>query len=176
MNNSKTSDGEFDYGSGHVNPIQAINPGLVYEASGEDYIKFLCSIGYDEKKVRLISGHNSSCPKGSEKVSPKDLNYPSMTAQVPIGKSFRVEFHRRVKNVGLVNSTYNAKIFSRSLTGIKVVPKVLSFKSLNEEKSFDVIVNGGVLANDSMVSASLVWSDGIHNVRSPIVVHNMKTT
>ena len=174
MNNTRNSNKEFDYGSGHVNPTQATNPGLVYEASGGDYINFLCSIGYDEKKVRLISGHNSSCPKGSDKGSPKDLNYPSMTAQVSVEKSFRVEFHRRVKNVGHVNSTYKAKIFSRSLIGIKVVPKVLSFKSLNEEKSFDVIVNGGGFSNNSMVSASLVWSDGIHSVRSPIVLHNMK--
>ena len=174
MNNTRNSNGEFDYGSGHLNPIQAINPGLVYEASSGDYIQFLCSIGFDEKKVRLISGDNSSCPKGLDKRSPKDLNYPSMISEVPEGKSFSIEFHRKVKNVGQANSTYKAKIFSSSLISIKVVPEVLSFKSLNEEKSFDVIVKGGGLSNNSMVSLSLVWFDGTHNVRSPIVLHNLK--
>ncbi|XP_062085057.1 subtilisin-like protease SBT4.6 [Humulus lupulus] len=174
MNNTGNSNGEFAYGSGHVNPIQALNPGLVYDSSVGDYIKFLCSIGYDEEKVRLISGDNSSCLQDSGKASPKDLNYPSMISEVPTGKPFSIKFHRRVKNVGQANSTYKAKIVSRSLISIKVVPEALSFKSLNEEKSFNVIVNGGSLSNNSMVSASLVWSDGSHNVRSPIVLHNLK--
>ncbi|XP_062079385.1 subtilisin-like protease SBT4.6 isoform X2 [Humulus lupulus] len=173
-NNTEQPNGEFDYGSGHVNPVQAINPGLVYEALEGDYIDFLCSIGYDDKKVRLISADNSSCPQNSDKGSPKDLNYPSMTAEVAPGKSFSIQFRRRVKNVGQANSTYKATIYSKSLTGIKVVPEVLSFQSLNEEKSYDVIVNGSGLSDNSMVSASLVWSDGIHSVRSPIVVHNLK--
>ena len=99
-----------------------------------------------------------------------------MTAEVPTGKSFSIEFHRRVKNVGCANSTYKAKIISSSETDIKVVPEVLFFKSLNEEKSFDVIVKGSGLSNNSIVSASLVWSDGTHNVRSRIVLHNLKST
>ena len=173
MNSTRNSNGEFDYGSGFLNPIQAINPGLVYEALEGDYVEFLCSIGYDDKKVKLISGENHTCPKDSNKGSPKDLNYPSMTAKVPTGKPFSIEFHRRVKNVGQANSTYKAKIFSKSLNNIKVVPEVLFFQSLNEEKTFDVIVKGEVYSNNSMVSASLVWSDGTHNVRTPIVLHNI---
>ncbi|KAF4387021.1 hypothetical protein G4B88_024593 [Cannabis sativa] len=168
--------GEFDHGSGHVNPLQAINPGLVYEAFEEDYIEFLCSIGYDNNRVRLITGHNNiTC---LHKRSPKDLNYPSMTAEVGVRKSFSIRFRRRVKNVGQGNSTYKAKItLSNStslLIGVKVVPEVLSFKSLNEEKGYDLIVNGSGLSENSMVSASLVWFDGIYSVRSPIVLHNLK--
>uniref|UniRef100_A0A803PGC1 Cucumisin n=1 Tax=Cannabis sativa TaxID=3483 RepID=A0A803PGC1_CANSA len=175
-NNTKESYGEFDHGSGHVNPLQAINPGLVYEAFEEDYIEFLCSIGYDNNRVRLITGHNNiTC---LHKRSPKDLNYPSMTAEVGVRKSFSIRFRRRVKNVGQGNSTYKAKITlsnsSSLLIGVKVVPEVLSFKSLNEEKGYDLIVNGSGLSENSMVSASLVWFDGIYSVRSPIVLHNLK--
>ncbi|KAM6578091.1 hypothetical protein CsatB_029928 [Cannabis sativa] len=173
MHNTRNPSGEFGYGSGHVNPVQAINPGLVYEALEDDYIKFLCNIGFDENKVRLISGDNSSCTNGSEKGSPKDLNYPSMIARVPVNKPFKIKFQRRVKNVGEANSIYKAKISSTSLIGIKVVPEILSFKSLNEVKSFSVIVEGGGLTNKSMVSASLVWSDNTHTVRNPIVLHNI---
>ncbi|XP_024028113.1 subtilisin-like protease SBT4.3 [Morus notabilis] len=173
MNKTKGLSGEFDYGSGHVNPVQAINPGLVYDAFEADYIKFLCSIGLDDKKVRLISGHKSSCPEGSEPGSPRDLNYPSMAAQVSDGVQVAIKFHRRVKNVGNSNSTYKASIFPKTKFDIKVKPSVLSFKSLNEEKSFDVIVAGTGLPLNSMVSTSLVWSDGIHSVGSPIVLHNV---
>ena len=177
MEKTKDSYGEFAYGSGHVNPVNAVNPGLVYEADQRDYIQFLCSIGYNEYNVRLISGDNSSCPEGSEKQSPKDLNYPSMTAQVSKDlEAFTVRFHRRVKNVGFSNSTYKAEISPKSTLDIQVVPAVLSFTSLNEEKSFDVIVKCNGVSDNSMVSASLVWSDGTHLVRSPIVLHSIKSS
>ncbi|ONI00109.1 hypothetical protein PRUPE_6G067800 [Prunus persica] len=48
---NNVSTGAFAYGSGHISPVNAINPGLVYEASEEDYIRLLCTI-YDEGKVR----------------------------------------------------------------------------------------------------------------------------
>ncbi|PON85143.1 Peptidase S8, subtilisin-related [Trema orientale] len=128
MKNTRNSNREFDYGSGHVNPVHAINPGLVYESLGEDYLKYLCSIGYDETRIRLITEYNSSCPKGSDKGSAKDLNYPSMAAEVPQGELFSIKFHRRVKNVGHANSTYKAKIFSSSQADIKIVPEMLSLK------------------------------------------------
>lgn len=54
------STGAFAYGSGHINPVKAVNAGLVYEACEEDYITLLC-IMYNEGKVRLLSGDNSTC-------------------------------------------------------------------------------------------------------------------
>jgi hypothetical protein len=54
-----------------------------------------------------------------------------------------------------------------------VKPNILFFKSLKENKSFVVIVSGKALPARKRVSASLVWSDRTHNVRSPIVVYTM---
>ncbi|OMO66691.1 hypothetical protein COLO4_30416 [Corchorus olitorius] len=172
MDQSINQDGEFAYGSGHINPLKARDPGLVYEAFKEDYIKLLCSIGYTLNQIKAISGDNSSsCPPSSENIPPKDLNYPSLTALVPSNESFTVNFHRTITNVGLANSTYKAQVSSNSSLEVEVVPDILSFKSLQEKKSFNVTVSGKRLKPSSMVSASLVWSDGIHTVRSPIVVH-----
>ncbi|KAK9940638.1 hypothetical protein M0R45_017288 [Rubus argutus] len=169
---SNVSTGEFAYGSGHINPVKAIDPGLVYDASKEDYVELLC-MNYDESRVRLVSGDNSTCPTGSGKGSPKDHNYPSMGAKVTAMQPFTVTFNRRVKNVGLANSTYVAKLSPNSKLDIKVVPEVLSFKSLNEEKTFNVTVAGSGLPFESRASASLVWSDGTRSVRSPIVVYTL---
>ena len=95
-----------------------------------------------------------------------------MIALAPSEKSFTVNFHRTVTNVGLANSTYKAEVVSpSSRLKVEVVPEVLSFKSLQEKKSFDVTVTGEGLNTSAMLSKSLVWSDGIHTVRSPIVVH-----
>ena len=43
MNSTNTvwGDAEFSYGAGHVDPIKATNPGLVYETLKEDYILWL---------------------------------------------------------------------------------------------------------------------------------------
>ncbi|XP_068339136.1 subtilisin-like protease SBT4.5 [Pyrus communis] len=137
-------------------------------ASEEDYIKLLCTM-YDEGNVRRKSEDNSACPEGSEKRYAKDHNYPSMGDKVAEKEPFTVKFHRRVKNVGLPNSTYKAKISLNSKVDIKVVLEVRSFE-LNVEKTFDVIVVGRDLPKGLQVSGSLVWSDGVHNFRSPIVV------
>ncbi|XP_031286386.1 subtilisin-like protease SBT4.3 isoform X2 [Pistacia vera] len=170
MNETKTTDAEFAYGSGHVNPIKAVNPGLVYDAFEEDYIRMLCSAGYNEETLRLVTGDNSTCPKASGKASPKDLNYPSMSSKVSLEKPFTINFHRTVTNVGLPNSTYKAQVFSSSEVGIEVVPEVLSFESKNEKKSFDVTVTGKGVTVTTIFSGSLVWSDGVHSVRSPVAV------
>lgn len=136
----------------------------------------LCSIGYNESKVRIISGDNSTCPKDANKFSAKDLNYPSMAAQVSPTKPFTINFPRMVTNVGLANSTYRSKIFQKlTIISVKVFPEILSFKFLNEKKPFNVTVTGkGLPESGTVVSATLVWSDGIHIVRSPIVIHTQQ--
>ncbi|KAB1225847.1 Cucumisin [Morella rubra] len=63
-------------------------------------------------------------------------------AEVSSWKSYSVIFHRTVTNVGVSNSAYKAKIFMNPGMNIKVNPKVLYFKSLNEKKSFIVSVTG----------------------------------
>ncbi|KAM1176106.1 hypothetical protein ACFX2I_028381 [Malus domestica] len=161
--------GVFSYGSGHINPLKALNPGLVYETSKDDYIKLLCSI-LDESKVRLISGDKRPCPAKNDKILAKDLNYPSMAVNILAETSFLIQFQRTVKNVGHANSIYKAKTISKPGINIKVVPQVLSFKSLNEKKTFNVTVFGRSIPLLTRVSASLVWTDGTHSVRSPILV------
>ncbi|KAK8615273.1 hypothetical protein V6N13_069050 [Hibiscus sabdariffa] len=169
MDPSKHPDAELAYGSGHVNPVKAINPGLVYDNAEGDNIRFLCSIGYSEDKIQAIAGTNSSCPKTS--TLPRNFNYPTLTALVKGGDSFTVNFQRTVTNVGVATSTYNATTSSSSKLEVKVIPQVLSFKTLGEKKSYNVTVKGKALAEQSMASVSLTWSDSIHNVRSPIVIH-----
>ncbi|KAK8615278.1 hypothetical protein V6N13_069055 [Hibiscus sabdariffa] len=171
MDPSKNPNAEFGYGSGHVNPIKAINPGLVYDNAEGDNIRFLCSIGYSEDDIRTISGTNSSCPENSRKTLPRDFNYPTLSALVKADGSFTVNFQRTVTNVGVATSTYNATISSSPKLEVKVIPQVLSFKTLKEKKSYNLTVKGKALAEMTMASASLTWSDGIHTVRSPIVIH-----
>ncbi|RID79266.1 hypothetical protein BRARA_A02017 [Brassica rapa] len=167
-----TTEAEFAYGSGHVNPTAAVDPGLVYDIAKEDYLNMLCSLDYSAKGISTLAGGDFTCSEKS-KLTMRDLNYPSMTAKVPASSSSSdITFSRTVTNVGRNISTYKAKLTGNPKLSITVEPQTLSFKSSWEKKSFTVTVSGKSLAQISgIVSASLVWSDGSHNVRSPIVVY-----
>jgi hypothetical protein len=162
--------GEFAYGSGNINPQQALHPGLIYDITKQDYMQMLCNFGYNDTKVEQISGEKSSCHEASNRYLVKDINYPALVILVRPHKHFSAKIHRTVTNVGSPNSSYTATIIPIPKIKIKVVPELLSFKSLHEKQSFVVIATGEAKSNQTMFSSSLVWSDGTHNVKSPIII------
>ncbi|XP_010532509.1 PREDICTED: subtilisin-like protease SBT4.13 [Tarenaya hassleriana] len=162
---------EFAYGSGHLNPTKAADPGLIYEITGDDYLQMLCSMDYSAGELKAIAGRDVSCPKGSN-LAVKDLNYPSMSARFDWSspsKPSEITFSRTVTNVGPASSTYKAEVVSSSELKIEIEPNTLSFKSVGEKKSFTVKVTG--MSSRNFESATLVWSDGSRTVRSPVVIY-----
>ncbi|XP_023644696.1 subtilisin-like protease SBT4.3 [Capsella rubella] len=172
MNLKKNPEKELAYGSGQINPTKASNPGLVYETETEDYLKMLCAEGFDSRSLTKIAGQNVTC---SERTEVKDLNYPTMTTFVSALDPFNITFRRTVTNVGFPNSTYKASVIPLPQEiQINIKPEILSFDFLKEKKSFVVTISGEKLKDGSIVSLSLVWSDGSHRVRSPIVVYSIQ--
>lgn len=157
---------EFAYGSGLLNPSTAVKPGLVFDASEEDYVNFLCKQGYNTTTVRLVTGDRSVC-KSTKPGRGWNLNYPSFS--LPIEESHKIlgKFTRTVTNVGSPNSTYQILITPDSIN-VTVKPSVLSFTSVGEKKSFVVIVTGPRIAQLPIISGSLIWGDGVHVVRTPL--------
>nr|GFC15810.1 subtilisin-like protease SBT1.2 [Tanacetum cinerariifolium] len=45
----------FAIGAGHVNPPKANDPGLVFDIKPDDYILYLCGLGYTTKQIRMIA-------------------------------------------------------------------------------------------------------------------------
>ncbi|KAF5184625.1 Subtilisin-like protease SBT2.6 [Thalictrum thalictroides] len=65
----------FDYGSGHVHPRAALDPGLIFDIGYTDYVKFLCSTpGINPLEIKNVT--RSSC--NSTSGHPADLNTPSI--------------------------------------------------------------------------------------------------
>ncbi|KAM6552504.1 hypothetical protein CsatB_013266 [Cannabis sativa] len=155
----------FAYGAGHIHPNRAMNPGLVYDLNTDDYLNFLCARGYNESVLRVFSHNPYKCPKSTSLLN---FNYPSITVARVGSRSVIVT--RKVKNVG-TPGTYKA--FLRVPAGFSayVKPEVLKFSKVGEEKSFEIVLKAKVVGKPKdYVFGELKWSDGKHNVRSPIVV------
>lgn len=168
MSSTSNKDAEFAYGSGHINPSKAINPGLIYDAGVADYIKFLCGQGYTKKSLRLVTGDNSTC-SSLKNATVWDLNYPSFALSANSSITVTRSFHRTVTNVGSPVSTYKAVVNAPSGVKITVEPSVLTFKALGQKASFVVSVEAVV--STGVLSGSLTWDDGVFQVRSPVVAY-----
>ncbi|XP_065872052.1 cucumisin-like isoform X2 [Euphorbia lathyris] len=168
MDVATNPDAEFGYGSGHINPAKAANPGLVYDAGEADYVKFLCGEGYTSKQLQLITGDANTCSEGTNGTV-WDLNYPSFALSTKYEESITRIFHRTVTNIGAAKSSYKAIIFAPEGVQIEVEPAVLSFQSVGEKQAFVVTVKATMIK--PMISGALIWDDGVHLVRSPIVAH-----
>ncbi|CAI0395124.1 unnamed protein product [Linum tenue] len=108
---SSVSATAFAFGSGHVDPERASDPGLVYDVSTEDYLNYLCSLDYNATQMSaVLSGKSFECPEGSD-FRPGDLNYPSFAVNFKRGGGGRnetVRFRRTVTNVGTDVCSYRA--------------------------------------------------------------------
>jgi hypothetical protein len=174
-----TGDNELKYGAGQLNPSKARDPGLVFDASERDYVDMLCAQGYNATQLALVTGSNTtSCATAAAAGDTTgDLNYPTMAAHVAPGRNFTVGFARTVTNVGASPcAVYVAKVVlhgaPRNLA-VTVSPDRLEFGAQKRTASFGVSVSGEALAVDEVVSAAVVWCDGEHEVRSPVVVYTV---
>ncbi|XP_035540674.1 subtilisin-like protease SBT5.3 isoform X2 [Juglans regia] len=154
----------FSYGAGHVLPNSAMDPGLVYDLSINDYLDFICALGYNETQVSMFSDNPYKC---SKLISLANLNYPSIT----IAKlSDSITVTRTLKNVGSPG-TYRAHIQEPSGILVIVKPESLKFMKVDEEKSFNItLMVRKATASEDYVFGRLIWSDEKHFVKSPIVV------
>lgn len=156
----------FNYGSGHVHPNRALDLGLVYDLTVDDYLNYLCSLGYNSSTIAGFNGNTYSCP--SKALNFKDFNYPSIA--IP-NLSGSVTLERTVKNVG-TPSTYHARVKAPPGVSVSVKPERLEFKKFGEEKKFEVTMTTKKhqISGGDYGFGTLVWSDGRHFVRSPIAV------
>ncbi|OVA07639.1 Peptidase S8/S53 domain [Macleaya cordata] len=160
----------FSRGAGHLNPNKAMDPGLVYDAAFEDYLNFLCGIGYNSTQISKFSSDddaqkNFQCPKS---YSVLDFNNPAIIVPNLVNT---VTVSRTVKNVGSPG-TYNVEVVEPAGVSVEVEPKTLKFDKEGEEKIFKVTVKirqPGTLVS-SYAFGSLTWNDGVHTVRSSIGV------
>ncbi|KAK1434658.1 hypothetical protein QVD17_00407 [Tagetes erecta] len=157
----------LEFGAGHVNPNRAMDPGLIYDIGPQDYINFLCGLGYTAKQMSTVLRTSQwSCENRT------DLNYPSFIANFSNQATSQSEMHftRTVKNVGDDASTYRAVIKVPTGMTVNVEPDTLRFTDKYQEQNFVLSVQIDK-HSPSVKYGYLEWIDEHnHTVSSPIVV------
>ncbi|KAF1002388.1 subtilisin-like serine-protease S [Apium graveolens] len=154
----------FDYGAGFVSPTRVLEPGLIYDASPADYKAFLCSIGYNEKSLRLITRDNSTCQEQTF-AAPSDLNYPSI-AVPSLNNTYTVT--RTLTNVGYAKNIYRAVVYPPRGINVTVEPSRIVFDRYGQKISFRV--NFQVAAPpQGYAFGFLTWRNRKSRVTMPLV-------
>ncbi|KAF6165987.1 hypothetical protein GIB67_012884 [Kingdonia uniflora] len=153
----------FDYGSGHINPIAALNPGLIYDFDSNDIIDFLCSTGASIAGIQNLTGETLTCKNPPN--PPYNLNYPSIGVANMNGI---VSVLRTVTYFGDGPTVYIAFVDNPEGVNAVVTPNKLEFKETGEKMAFRVDFIPYKNSKGSFVFGELTWNNGIHNVRSPI--------
>ncbi|KAJ8767591.1 hypothetical protein K2173_018149 [Erythroxylum novogranatense] len=156
-------------GAGHVQPSRAIDPGLVYDIQPDDYIPYLCGLGYTDRDISYMVQRKVKCIESSS-VPDSELNYPSFS--VVFGRTSQT-YTRTVTNVGPANSMYTAEVYSPAGVTVYVYPEKLEFTYVKQKLKFYVsfTTSEGYKTERNFSQGSLVWvSQYQHFVRSPILV------
>ncbi|XP_048553134.1 subtilisin-like protease 1 [Triticum urartu] len=170
LNEQRVTANLFATGAGHVNPMKAADPGLVYDITPEDYIGYLCSM-YTSQQVSVIARRRIDCLT-TVVISDRLLNYPSIsvTFVASWNSSAPVVVRRKVKNVGVVPSVYYAAIdMPSSAVSMDIFPRELEFVEEGQELTFSVYLWPSQSAT-RVVQGALRWVSEKHTVRSPISV------
>ncbi|KQK01623.1 subtilisin-like protease SBT1.4 [Brachypodium distachyon] len=166
----------FVRGAGHVDPNNALDPGLVYDADADDYVGFLCALGYSPSLISVFTRDGSVADCSKKPARSGDLNYPTFAA-VFGSDNDTVTYHRVVRNVGSnANAVYEARFVSPAGVDVTVTPSKLAFDEEHQSLGYKITLAVSTKKNPVIVNAkysfgSLTWSDGAgHNVTSAIAV------
>ncbi|XP_008796316.2 subtilisin-like protease 4 [Phoenix dactylifera] len=161
----------FVMGSGHVDPVAANDPGLIYDIQPHDYIRYLCGSGFADSEVTAIVQGSVNCSR-VRAISAEQLNYPSIGVYLGSNSTTKT-IKRTATNVGDANTVYRVRFEEPEGVRVDVSPNTLQFSQVDEKKSYNVTLSviGGTAPVAGQVSEGhLAWVSGKYYVRTPIAV------
>ncbi|KAH9805751.1 subtilisin-like protease SBT2.6 [Citrus sinensis] len=151
----------FDYGSGHVNPRAALDPGLIFDAGYEDYLGFLCTTpGIDIHEIRNYTNQPCNYSMGH----PYNFNTPSITV-AHLVKTQVVT--RTVTNVA-EEETYSMSARMQPAIAIEVNPPAMTLKPGASRKFTVTLTVRSVTGTYSFGEICMKGSRG-HKVNIPVI-------
>lgn len=166
----------FDVGSGHMVPIKAMDPGLIFDLEHQDYVNFLCELNYTKRQLEIITGKKSShCSNDGT----WQLNYPAIAVDAEKVWNGSVILARKMKNVNAESREYMSKVVGpKGYYKVDVKPKKLKFSGKSESLSFKIFVmkETSVKVMKNLWFGAVIWRKkrGLHKVKCPIVIFSAK--
>ncbi|MBA3251669.1 MAG: S8 family serine peptidase [Geodermatophilaceae bacterium] len=161
VNDDGSAAGPLNYGSGHVSPTPALNPGLVFDSTATDWQRFVCGTG------ARIPGTPQCSVTGS--IDPSNLN----VASIGIGRLQGGQaVTRTVNNVG---TRYTVSVSAPPGTTVTVNPAVVTL-GRNQSATVTITITRTTAPLNAYKFGSLTWTpetqSGIlpSTVRIPIAV------
>lgn len=152
----------FDFGSGHIVPNSANDPGLVYEITEDEYDAFSCGAG----SPGISQTRCDELETAGLSFEARDLNQPSIS----ISELTRQQtVSRRVTNVTENAETYTVEIVPPPGVSVQVVPTSMTVGP-GQTATYDVTMSFVSGPNDIYRFGSLSWVSDDHDVRSVISV------
>ncbi|KAM3370953.1 hypothetical protein ACQJBY_018353 [Aegilops geniculata] len=159
----------FAVGAGHVNPEKAVDPGLIFDISPDDYFGYLCGM-YKSEEVSVIARRAVNC-SADMAIPDYQLNYPSVSVLFPPTWSTGppMSVGRTVTNVGEVPAVYYPEVDmpADSPVTVTVFPDKLLFTEANQVQKFDIDVEAKN-SSATAVQGAIRWVSVKHTVRIPI--------
>ncbi|MGW6282633.1 S8 family serine peptidase [Kribbella sp. NPDC055071] len=157
LNDSGSAATPFGYGAGETRPKLAMDPGLVYDSSYDDWAKFVCGSGQVPSTHELCAGG---------KIDPSDLNYPTIAIGDLAGKQ---TVTRTVTNVSRLPELYVPKV--EGLKGFKVTvsPRVL-ITLPGRSTSYQVTIENAGAPLEQYSFGKLTWKSALHEVSSTVAI------
>ncbi|XP_061989704.1 subtilisin-like protease SBT2.5 isoform X1 [Rosa rugosa] len=151
----------FDYGSGHVDPRAALDPGLIFDVGFEDYVGFLCTTpGIDAHEIKKYTNSPCNYTMGH----PSNFNSPSITVAHLVGSR---TVTRTVTNVAQ-EETYVITARMAPAIAISVSPPAMTLKP-GASRKFSVSLTARRLTGTYSFGEVLLKGSRGHKVRIPVV-------
>ncbi len=152
----------FDFGSGHIDPNEAHDPGLVYDITADEYDAFSCGVGSPD----VAQARCDELETNAFSFEPADLNQPSVSVSQMVATR---TVTRRVTNVGDSSETFSADIVNPSGIDVQVTPPSLTVGP-GDSATYDVTMTYQSGPLDFYRFGSLTWNGSDHAVRSVLSV------
>jgi subtilisin family serine protease len=152
----------FDFGSGHIVPNAAGDPGLVYDITDDEYDAFSCGIA----SPAIPQSRCDALEAAGHSFETADLNQPNITvSRLTASRTIT----RRVTNVTENSETYTAELELPQGLSVQVTPATLTVAP-GQSAEYDVTMTFLDGQQDIYRFGSLTWVSGDHRVRSVIAV------
>ena len=152
----------FDFGSGHIVPNTANDPGLIYDITDDEYDAYSCGIA----SPAVSEARCDQLEAAGHSFEAADLNQPNITvSRLTASRTIT----RRVTNVTENSETYSVELEMPPGVGVQVSPPTLTLAP-GQSAEYDVTMSFTDGQQDLYRFGSLTWASADHRVRSVLAV------